>query len=91
MKQLYNFRLDPDLINELDKLEGNRTYNLTEALHLYLQKKHDSSYGVTTIDFLKLQLDDLKADKDRLIKQNELLILSSLSFWTKFKMKLLKS
>ena len=42
MKQLYNFRLEKDLVKEVDKLSDNRTQYVTNALLAALQGQQDN-------------------------------------------------
>jgi len=66
MKKLYNFRLETNLIKKVDKLEGSRTFNVTNALQSYLQCSDNdlqNVYNVELVDMLKAQIDDLKDDK----------------------------
>jgi len=51
MKKLYNFRLDINLINQLDKLDGSRTSNVQAALQSYLQNDSQCTYNIN-LDYL---------------------------------------
>jgi len=72
MKKLYNFRLEPDLIKQLDKLPGSRTAKIRNALQMYLQNAlHGQQENVKTNDLQNgkndlqndLQLQHEKQDK----------------------------
>lgn len=66
MKKLYNFRLETNLIKEVDRLDGSRTFIVTNALQNYLRCNDNdlqTVYNVELVDMLKGQVDDLKADK----------------------------
>ena len=64
MKKLYNFRLDPSLIAEVDRLGRSRTAVVTEALQSYLQSGSRMSYDVNIVSLLQREVDDLKSDKE---------------------------
>ena len=62
MKKLYNFRLEPDLIKQLDKLPGSRTAKIRNALQMYLQNAlHGQQENVKTND-LQNRKNDLQND-----------------------------
>ena len=82
MKKLYNFRLEPNLIKELDMLDGTRTRNVTDALHSYLHSDTLNSYDVNLIDLLKSQVIDLQARNNRLENKCEFYHIQSMS-WLK--------
>jgi hypothetical protein len=68
MKKLYNFRLEDNLIKQIDKLPGSRTAKIRNALQMYLQKAlHDQQENVKTNDLQNgqndLQLQHEKQDK----------------------------
>ena len=48
MKKLYNFRIETTLIKQIDKLNGSRTQNITDALQMYLQNDTQEIYNVNT-------------------------------------------
>lgn len=77
MKKLYNFRLDPSLIKEVDRLGGCRTAVITEALQSYLQTGTQMNYNVNMVSLLQSEIVDLKRDKEFLMQQNNALLLSS--------------
>jgi len=74
MKRLCNFRLDPDLLKDMDKLGRSRTSVVTDALHMYLNQDTQTSYNVDLISLLKTEIQDLKKDKDFLMNQNNALM-----------------
>ena len=51
MKKLYNFRLDVNLVQQLDQLDGSRTSNVHSALQSYLQNDSQKGYNVN-LDYL---------------------------------------
>jgi len=62
MKKLYNFRLENNLIKQLDKLPGSRTAKIRNALQMYLQKDlHGQQENVKTKD-LQNRKNDLQND-----------------------------
>ena len=62
MKKLYNFRLENNLIKQLDKLPGSRTAKIRNALQMYLQKDlHGQQENVKTND-LQNRKNDLQND-----------------------------
>jgi hypothetical protein len=64
MKKPYTFRLDINLIKQLDLLQGNRTFNITNAISSYLQNgKNSSPYDIDVVHILQAQVQDLKQDK----------------------------
>ena len=65
MKKLYNFRLEDNLINQIDKLPGSRTAKIRNALQMYLQNAlHDQQENVKTNDLQNdLQLQHEKQGK----------------------------
>ena len=71
MKKAYTFRLEPNLVKELDCFEGNRTYNLSLAIQNYIQNDCSSTYNSNTeiIQLLKSQVMDLRQDKQLLQKR----------------------
>ena len=76
MKKLYNFRLDPNLIKAIDKLDGSRTAVVTSALQDYLQSdvnvntnnEFSNGYDVKLVSLLESHIEDLKEDK-RILQQ----------------------
>lgn len=77
MKKPYTFRLNSNLIKELDSLNGNRTYNLESAIQMYVQKQYDCTYNSTTetIHVLKETITDLRQDKQLLQNRIDYLML----------------
>lgn len=76
MKKLYNFRLDANLIKELDKKEGTRTLNVTNALHLYLRHEKDyPSVDKDAVNHLTQHIEFLQGQVTYLQKQNSYLSL----------------
>ena len=65
MKKLYNFRLEDNLIKQIDKLPGSRTAKIRNALQMYLQNAlHDQQENVKTNDLQNdLQLQHEKQGK----------------------------
>ena len=65
MKKLYNFRLEDNLIRQIDKLPGSRTAKIRSALQMYLQNAlHDQQENVKTNDLQNdLQLQHEKQGK----------------------------
>lgn len=62
MKKLYNFRLENNLIKQLDKLPGSRTAKIRNALQMYLQNDlHGQQENVKTND-LQNRKNDLQND-----------------------------
>jgi len=62
MKKLYNFRLEDNLIKQIDKLPGSRTAKIRNALQMYLQNAlHDQQENVKTNDLQNGQ-NDLQND-----------------------------
>jgi hypothetical protein len=90
MKKLYNFRLDPTLIKELDKLNGTRTYHVSTALQSYLQSDTQNIYNVNLVDLLNNQIQDLKEDKRYLQNQVNGLMVSRFPLLSRIKLKLLE-
>lgn len=86
MKKLYNFRLDPTLINAVDKLNGSRTSIVTNALQLYLQSDSQNSYNVNNSYLLHLE-----SEVEYLRGQVNGLLLTKFPLLTRLKMKLLES
>jgi len=85
MKKAYTFRLDPDLIKELDGFAGSRTENLGNAIRLYVRgDMHNNTLCNTDeIQYLKglnTRLLDMIDQKDKQIS------LMSLSWWKKRKL-----
>ena len=74
MKKLYNFRLDPSLITEMDRLGKSRTSIVTEALQTYLQIETQTNYNVDLVSLLKSEISDLRKDKEYLMNQNNALM-----------------
>lgn len=71
MKKMCNFRLEDNLLKELDKLEGTRTFNVTQALQKYLfieTQKQDDKYNVNLIGLYDTRITDLK---DRITAQDK--------------------
>lgn len=64
MKKLYNFRLETNLMNEIDKLDGNRTEKITNAINLYLQNLYNDTQNIYSNQYVK----KLEMDNDRLWK-----------------------
>ena len=71
IKKAYTFRLDPNLIKQLDTFDNSRTYNINLAIQNYIQSGFTSTYSSNTevIQLLKEQVNDLKTDKDLLQKR----------------------
>lgn len=84
MKKLYNFRLDSNLINDLDRLDGSRTSNVDSALRCYLHNDLQNGYNVN-INYLSHLEDEVKY----LRSQNNILLLSKVPLLSRIKMKLL--
>ena len=84
MKKLYNFRLDPNLIMEVDKLNGSRTFNVTNALQSYLQYDTQNSYNVD-LNYLH----HLEEEISYLRSQVNGLMLARIPLLSKIKLKLL--
>ena len=84
MKKLYNFRLEPNLIKELDRLDGSRTSHLRNALQTYLQSDTQSNYNVNLVDLLKNQILDLKHDKIYLQGQVNALMVAKMPLLERF-------
>jgi len=78
MKKLYNFRIETTLIKQIDKLDGNRTENITNALQMYLQPDTQNIYNVNLVDLLKDQITDLKQDKIYLQNQVNALMVTKM-------------
>jgi hypothetical protein len=85
MKKSYNFRLDPKLIEEVDKIEGNRTNVVTNALHKYIDCSNESSYNVD-LSYINHLEDEVKY----LRSQVNGLMLARIPLLSKIKMKLLE-
>ena len=90
MKKLYNFRLDSNLIKQVDKLDGSRTSNVTNALQSYLQSDTQNIYNVNLVDLLQSQIVDLKNDKSYLQNQVNALMISRFPLLSRIKLKLLE-
>ena len=43
MKKQYNFRLDPSLVSQLDSFDGSRTFNLQNAIQLYVDGNNNGN------------------------------------------------
>jgi len=70
MKKLYNFRLEDNLIKQLDKLPGSRTTKIRNALQMYLQNDlHSQQENVKTND-LQNKKNDLQNDLHNSQKKN---------------------
>ena len=91
MKKLYNFRLESNLIKEVDKLNGSRTLNVTNALQQYLQDDTQNVYNVNMVDLLNDQIMDLKHDKRYLQEQVNALMLAKIPLLSRIKLKLLEN
>lgn len=63
MKRGYNFRLDPKLIQQVDKLGKNRTAIVTDALQQYIQPTIQQNYNVELVSILQREVEDLRQDK----------------------------
>ena len=74
MKKLYNFRLDPDLITDMDRLGRSRTSIVTDALQMYLHEETQTNYNVNLVSLLKSEIVDLRKDKEYLMNQNNALM-----------------
>lgn len=89
MKKLCNFRLDPNLITEIDLLDGTRTFNVTKALQLYLQSDTQKIHNVDIVALLTEQIKDLRSDKKYLQGQVNALMLVKMPLLSRIKLKLL--
>lgn len=82
MKKLYNFRLDPIMIQELDQLPGNRTIKVNDALQAYLRnggsvnqpdlqdEDDETIYSKAYSDLYQIEVNPLKTQlqlKDQII------------------------
>jgi len=74
MKKLYNFRLDPTLMDQIDKMGGTRTSHITLSLQTYLGKHDTDTYSVNMSTML------LEENK-KLKNENEFYHIQSLPFW----------
>ena len=74
MKKLYNFRLDPNLITDMDRLGRSRTSIVTDALQTYLQTDTRMHYDVNLVSLLQTEIADLRKDKEYLMNQNNALL-----------------
>lgn len=67
MKKLYNFRIETNLIKQIDKIPGTRTQKITDAIQTYLQPDlqtpGENIYNVNLVRILQEQIQDLKEDK----------------------------
>jgi len=81
MKKLCNFRIETTLLNELDKLGGNKTQHVTNALQKYLQMHDTDTYSVNMSTMLLQQTKDLKQENKELKHENEFYHMQSLPFW----------
>ena len=68
MKQ-YNIRIDSTDIKEIDKLGGNRSEHIRNAITTYIERDTQNiynSYNQELVKVLKDQVEDLKKDKNSL-------------------------
>jgi len=74
MRKLYNFRLDIDLIKEIDKLDGTRAAFIRKAIQKQLQLEINPTvkvYNMQLQDLLQDQVTRLTNDKKILKNENE--------------------
>ena len=83
---MYNFRLETDLINKIDKLNGTRTSIITNALQQYIQTDTQYNYNVN-INYLQ----HLEQEIQYLRSQVNGLMLAKIPLLSKIKMKLLEN
>lgn len=75
MKRGYNFRLDPKLIQQVDKLGNNRTAIVTDALQKYIQPSIQQDYNVELVYILNREVEDLRNDKHYLQERLDALLI----------------
>lgn len=77
MLKQYNFRVDPKDIKRLDQMEGTRSYNIRNAIQMYIKDtKIDPPGNIYNVDLMQImqnQIEDLKHDKERLYNQIQFL------------------
>jgi len=85
MKKLCNFRIEKTLLNELEKMGGNKTQHVTNALQKYLQMHDTDTYSVNMTSMLKDQVKELKDRNVKLEDKCEFYHIQSMGWWTRKK------
>lgn len=66
MKKLYNFKVETNLLKQIDEIEVSRISNDSNPLQTYINTHENNSienvYNVKLIDLLQSQIADLKED-----------------------------
>ena len=99
MSRTISVRFPQDLYDKVIHSEVECSTLIRKAVIQYFRSKepnnridvygHTSSYNRELVDLLNDQIQDLKCDKERLLKQNEMLMVSSIPLLSKVKLKLL--